>query len=383
MTSALKPDLEMSSAILSSDWNFWNADTGYLTHSAHRYSGKFIPQIAGQAIELLTKRGDLIVDPYCGSGTTLVEAGMRGRNAIGIDMNPLAVLIASVKITPVPAVLLESFRVRLQDVVEGLEADGLFRQPSLQRDEADCRLNDPWFGKWFQPEILRDLIAINNSILEEEDLRLRNIGLTAFSDILRRASNAHQGYPNVMYDKRGSTRPRPGRYFLKALRQLISAVELLDGAAQWRGIEAQQGDARNLPLGDGVAQAVITHPPYVGSIPYAEYGALSLKWLGHDHKALDKTLTGGQRQSKYVLDRFRQDYVAMIAEAFRVTSSNGYLFVLVGNPTIKGELVDLTEMTADFASQIGYSTVAITSRSAENRRANKMGDETLLTFRRP
>ncbi len=382
MTNGAGHSDEVMSSILASDWNFRDADTSYLTHAAHRYSGKFIPQIAGQSIELLSRPGDLIVDPYCGSGTSLVEAGVRGRRAIGVDMNPLAVLIASVKITPVPPAYVAAFGGRMEQLVERLEADGLFRKPPLDRDLNDSRLQDPWFTKWFQPQVLLDLVTIHNAISDEADIRLRNIGLTAFSDILRRASNAHQGYPNVMFDRRGGIRPRPGRHFLKAVRQLLSAVGTLAATGAWSDVGVQLGDARHLPLDNDIAQAVITHPPYVGSIPYAEYGALSLRWLGHDPKVLDRMLTGGQRQSRYVLERFTTDYAAMISDAYRVTRAGGYLFVLVGNPTIKGELVDLTYMTVEHANCAGYREVAITTRSAENRRANKMGDETLLVFQK-
>jgi site-specific DNA-methyltransferase (cytosine-N4-specific) len=372
----------IETAVARLDWNFWRAETNYLTHGVHRYSGKFIPQIAAQAVELLTRPGDLIVDPYCGSGTTLVEAAVRGRRAIGIDMNPLAVLIASVKSTPINGAALGAFRQRLELFVHGLEPDGLFERALAARDHDDPRLNDPWYIKWFQARVLQDLVALYNEISVEPDLQLRNIGYVAFSDILRRASNAHQGYPNVMFDRRGGQRPRPGRFFLKSLRQIAEAVVSLPAAANWSAVEVREGDARALDIPNGVADAVITHPPYVASIPYAEYGALSLRWLGHDPKSIDRKLTGGLRQSRKVLERFNSDYLRMIHEAHRVTRAGGYLFTLVGNPTIRGELIDLAEITSEHARAAGFDRVAVASRAAENRRANKMGDETLLVFRR-
>lgn len=382
MTQLTKSSSAIGSSFLSADWDFQNADTAYLTHGSHRYSGKFIPQVAGQAIELLTNPGDLVVDPYCGSGTTLVEAGLRGRAAIGIDMNPLAVLIASVKTTPVDTSALHQFTQNARACVDRLEESGLFKAAMLDRDANDWRLTDPWFTKWFQPTVLQDLVVIYNRIFDEPNDLIRKIGLTALSDILRRSSNAHQGYPNVMFDKKGGARPRPGRSFLKALLQLTNAVAQLSDNGAWDHVRVEQGDARELPLDDGIADAVITHPPYVGSIPYAEYGALSLKWLGHDPKALDRNLTGGQRQSKHVLTRFIDDYGAMIREAYRVTKSGGYLFVLVGNPTIKGVIADLTNMTLQHSESAGYCEIVKKARSAQNRRANKMGDETLLVFRK-
>ena len=79
-----------STAISQIDWQFSDADTKYLTHAIHRYSGKFIPQVARQAIELITAPGDIILDVYVGSGTTLLEAALTGRQSIGIDLSPLA-----------------------------------------------------------------------------------------------------------------------------------------------------------------------------------------------------------------------------------------------------------------------------------------------------
>ena len=90
---------EIVTSIQETNWEFADADTQYLTHNIHRYSGKFIPQIASRAIELLTIKGDVILDSYMGSGTTLLEASLRERNSIGIDLNPLAVLISKVKNT--------------------------------------------------------------------------------------------------------------------------------------------------------------------------------------------------------------------------------------------------------------------------------------------
>ena len=90
-------DILLAEKIQFIDWEFSDADTQYLTHNIHRYSGKFIPQIAQQVIQLLTVPGDTVLDSYMGSGTTLLEAQLSGRNAIGVDLNPLAVLISQVK----------------------------------------------------------------------------------------------------------------------------------------------------------------------------------------------------------------------------------------------------------------------------------------------
>jgi SAM-dependent methyltransferase len=371
----------LRNAFRERDWNFWDAETDSLTHGIHRYSGKFIPQIARQAIELLTEPGDLIVDPYCGSGTTLLEAALVGRRAIGFDLSPLAVLIATAKITPVPGEKLRELRQQMSDVVSEIEGADLFSSRGESAPFHDWRLADPWFKKWFQELVLRDLVAIHQGLELIQDTAMRRIGLVAFSDILRRSSNAHQGYPNVMFDSRGRPRPRPGRLFLKALRQICDDVgQLSSHLDQLTSVTVQEADARNLPLIDGTADAIVSHPPYIGSIPYAEYGALSLKWLGADPKGLDKQLTGGQRQSRHVVARFTSAYAEMIRTSYRVLKPGGCMFLLVGNPVVKGSLIDLSEMTRLHAADAGFSPIVECQRSGKNRRSNQMGDETLLVF---
>ena len=68
-------------------------ETSYLTHGYHRYPAKFIPQIVSRLVKKYTKKGDLIIDPFGGCGTTLVESKVMCRSSIRVDINPVAVLI--------------------------------------------------------------------------------------------------------------------------------------------------------------------------------------------------------------------------------------------------------------------------------------------------
>src|SRR5579885_1325032 len=81
------------------DFDFVDSKTGYLTHSLHPYPAKFIPQIPDALIRELSNEGDTVADVFCGSGTTLVEALLLNRHAIGFDANPLACLITKAKTT--------------------------------------------------------------------------------------------------------------------------------------------------------------------------------------------------------------------------------------------------------------------------------------------
>src|SRR3989338_7231883 len=88
---------------LEQEWAFeeaTRADTSYATHGYHRYPAKFIPQLAKKLISSYTKEGDLVCDPFMGSGTALVEAIILKRKAVGVDINPVALLITKAKTTP-------------------------------------------------------------------------------------------------------------------------------------------------------------------------------------------------------------------------------------------------------------------------------------------
>lgn len=375
----------------SEDWNYAEANTRQFTHGLHRYSGKFIPQIAARAIQLLSDPGDLVLDPYCGSGTTLLEAALLHRRAIGVDLNPLAIVIAKSKVTPIAETALHDAWRLLREAVEACasgQQGSLFGLSSFQRDmlqkaSLDARASNPRFKKWFQAHVLADLLVLRNAIDCIAEESARPLALVAFSEILRRSSNAHSGYPNVMFDRDAPHRARPGPALLAAFAQAVEMVSsLVEADGLWDAVQVLLGDARALPVKDETVDAVVTHPPYIGSVPYAEYGALSLMWLGIDPKDLDARLTGGRRQGKDVVDRFREDYGKMISECHRVLKPCRTMFVMVGYPTVKRQLVDLEEMTIELASSIGFSVAACTTRQGINRRANKLGEEALLFLKK-
>ena len=166
-------DNSLIEKIASIDWEFSDADTQYLTHNIHRYSGKFIPQIAQKAIQLLTNPGDTILDSYMGSGTTLLEAQLSNRNAIGIDLNPLAVLISQVKNLRISENGLNDISTILIPYVSDLSSNGQLSFTSQtthddliqdQFSKNTWRLTDDWNRKWYQPAVLEQLVKIYSCI---------------------------------------------------------------------------------------------------------------------------------------------------------------------------------------------------------------------------
>lgn len=384
---------ELYKAIHNCDWEFSDADTQYLTHNIHRYSSKFIPQIAGKVIELLTEPKDLILDSYMGSGTTLLEAMLRDRNSIGVDLNPLAVLISKVKTTTVSFEDIEEIYSKLIPFVDYLATGGQLSLMSKSFDELnindqieknDWRINNAWYCKWYQSDVLMQLVQIYSCIEIIENEKAKNIALVAFSDILRKSSNANSKYPNVMYDKSAKKKHLPAKPFLDALNHVIEAVIALSRRMENRSYTTNimLHNNLNLPIDSESVDAIISHPPYISAVPYAEYGSLSLTWLGFDCKELDSELTGGRRHSTQVVSRFSKDYRKYFIESYRVLKPDKYMFLMVGNPTARGEIIDLKELSKEYAKDAGFMHIGTAIRHGQNRRGNKMGDEYLLFFQK-
>jgi hypothetical protein len=138
--------------MLQEDWDFADADIHYMTHGFHLYPARMIPQIAKELIKRYSSKEDIVLDPFCGSGGVLVEAMLAGRDSFGIDINPLACLLAKVKTTPIDPKLLmsqwENLRKELSRDIGALR----FRQ---------LKVNVPDFSNinityWFKPEPCKD-----------------------------------------------------------------------------------------------------------------------------------------------------------------------------------------------------------------------------------
>ena len=142
-------------------WSFSDKtrkDTAYITHGYHRYPAKFIPQIVSRLAEKYTKEGDLIVDPFGGCGTTLVESKVMGRPSVGVDINPVAVLITKAKITPIDPQKIEKAFAALKAKLDTYNKDIKVKAPEHER-----------IDYWFKPEEKRKLAFIFAEISKLKD----------------------------------------------------------------------------------------------------------------------------------------------------------------------------------------------------------------------
>jgi hypothetical protein len=160
-------------------------------HSIHPYPHKFVPQIVSKLICNYSQVGDTILDPFCGSGTTLIEANLSHRFSLGIDFHPLACLISTVKTTPINHALELELSARTQEMIKKVQFE-LTRKDRLI-DFSDNHPSIPIFpkpGRWFQGHIMKELAVLKDAINDVKNVVFKNIYILIFSSIIKDVSNA-------------------------------------------------------------------------------------------------------------------------------------------------------------------------------------------------
>lgn len=290
--------------------------TRYAAHGLHEYRGKFNPQIVNAIANVLGLRpGSWILDPYCGSGTTLVEAALTGRNAVGLDMNPLAPMIANAKLDALRAEPehltseLKDLCTRLDDRFAGADYTAEWANKGREPRAGAYELaNEAYLRKWFPEPVLAQLKAILEEI-EAADAGYRRLLQVLLSETLREVSLQDPGDLRIRRRKD----PQPNYPAVPAFIEHVMAT--LDRLAQGRlagGVvegsqEAHCADSRrdlnrvaasHRPAGLMKFDGALTSPPYASALPYIDTQRLSLALLGlveaQDLRGLERQILGSR-----------------------------------------------------------------------------------------
>ena len=268
-------------------------------HSFHRYFGKLIPAIPATAIELFTEKGDLVLDPFCGSGTTLVEAVVRGRDALGIDINPLAVLLSRVKSTPVDP---EDVRLATKQVLRDGQAilnNGLPKPPYCVN-----------IHHWYRPRAIKELTALHCALERLDANGAGDFLAASLSAINRNVSNADPQHVFPGYSKRlrrlDLERGRQIDVFeifaggvKKRIGYLEELLDKMNGVGRARVVLSHSDDP---PAPGKPVQLIVTNPPYISSVRYLETLKLEMSWSGmiggpDAYREIDRLQIGTERFS--------------------------------------------------------------------------------------
>ena len=398
ISGLLQTDLARVSNLDNLDWESKDASTRYLTHSYHSYSAKYIPQIPRYLISNLTKRNDLILDNFVGSGTTLVESKVLGRHAIGVDINPLACLVAKVKTTNIQKPDLEkilsiSMSIK-EDILKLRACHGYTNNNTSTFDLQDigsinnndylpANIPNHNILKWFNKNVIYELLTIKLKIDSLEENHIRDFLLVAFSSILRSSSNATSGFGNLMINKQPPKKSNVFEKFNRVANIMVTKMEEFNQVTKNNSdIKIFNHDTRSLRfIADDTISFICTHPPYMASVPFAEYQKLSLWWLGFSQQELENKLIGGRRARSDTAERFFQDIFTTLTEMKRVLQKKKYCCIIIGNPVYNNREWQLNEIIKKNASEVGLTLLKEITRMKYRLTMGKMKQEFILIFR--
>lgn len=361
------------------DWTFHGARTQDETHSVHPYPAKFIPQIPRALIAALHPGDDsAVMDVFCGSGTTIVEAGLAGAPAIGIDLNPLACLITKVKVTP----LISDLRRAAIDAAARAE------------DMSDEPPSIPALDHWFAPHVQRALAALIRGIDREPDADVRDALRVAFSRIVVRVSNQESDTRYAAIPKNVSTAD-VRTFFLRAADAIHDALQQTWGPLfpAPRALVLNQDVLTIAPA--QIPQAVslvVTSPPYPNAYEYWLYHKYRMYWLGMDPIPVREAEIGARphyfKRKPHTPADFHRQLSAVFHMIDRVMTVDGHACFQVGNSVIRGEHIDNAAIVRSAASEHHFAEELVMTRSipsarkAFNPRTSRILQEQILVFRK-
>lgn len=365
------------------NFTFISHEQTYLTHGLHKYPAKFFPELPKWLIQKYSKKGDIILDPFMGSGTTNIESLMLGRNSIGIDIDPFARFLSRIKTTKLD---LKKLQEAQKDIFQLLPK---YDYKNINKEDIP---KFPYMEHWFKINVAKELTYIKSIILNLKTTKnIKNFYLLCFSSIIRKVSNASNECTRTVIRKKYINPIEP----LGTLECFYNAV--VSNILKYQDfhelypsdITAKfpvNWDARNIKLTKNSIDMALTSPPYINAVDYPRTHQLELYWLGlcssslvnlkkqyvgtenvyfKDYKelkstgidVLDKKLSivfkKNPRRS-YIAYKYFSDMRANLEEVYRVLKIGGKYAIVVGNNHICNEVFENWRYLLAIAKQVGF-----------------------------
>lgn len=348
-----------------------DADPRELTHGFHSYPARFHPLLCRRLLAEYAAPGVVVLDPFVGSGTTLVEAALRGATGRGVDANPIAVALARLKAAVWPADARAALVARADDVAaRSLERVRRRARTRTAGDEYD----DP---RAYAPHVFRELVGLREE-LEGEAEPIRGALLLVLSSILVKVSRQRADTVSATVE-RTIGKGLPTRLFARRAAEMGRQLAAF-AAAVPPGTpppDVRLGDARRLAhLADRSVGVVLTSPPYLGTYDYAAHHARRFGWLGLDARRFAATEIGARRkagEARQAIADWQRDVDAFVGELGRVLQPGAPAFVAIGDSAVGAEAIAGDAAIRHAAERHGLRVVAAAAeeRPSFYRRAGR------------
>jgi len=381
---------ERLAVLLEGELNFHGENSSYASHDLHAFAAKFPPQLPRAFIRGLSVPGDLVLDPMMGSGTTVVEALLEGRRAIGLDIDPLALRLCRVKTMPLEMDGLREAGYQVISRANRLLLKGKAVEHHLiKRFDSRTRA---FVDYWFLPITQRELMALALAIEDVKDVSARRFLELAFSSIIvtksggvSRARDLAHSRPHL--DSTKNPKNALEQFSLRLRKSLNSIARLKTNGTVATSLV---GDARSMPFAAGAVDLIVTSPPYANAIDYMRAHKFSLVWFGESIAALSELRAeyiGSERigRAQYpslpplpetmlqrladrddkkaaILRKYLVEMRLVLQEMYRVLRNDSAAVVVIGTSVMRGLNVQTHDCLADIASDLGFDVVGVAQR---------------------
>lgn len=311
--------------------------------------------------DLLDPGARVFLDPFCGSGTSLLAAVRDERVAYGFDCNPIAILIAQFRTLKAGSRFFATTESVISSAAVGLRAIAL---------ESNRKLHD-FEGRdhWFSPDAQGALSAI----LQFEQALPSNEAVhtwyrLAISRIINRVSRQDSETRYVAREK-GLHRAEIIDIFLDSLH--VTRQYLLErGNLRGQAIASVADSGRQIPLEAASVDCIVTSPPYANTMDYYLYHKQRMNVLGYDFKTTQNTEIGSRWEYsslKRPLSKWEAQYRHCLSEMRRVLRAGSLCILIMGDSQVAGKLVDAAAMTRGFAEETGFECLGTESVNMSER----------------
>jgi len=317
--------------------------TGYATHGLFPYRGKFHPQLIKGLINILNiQKGEIILDPMAGSGTTNIEAALMGIDSIAIDVSPFCQFMIKTKYDAltIDVKLLEKTKINTQKFFD------FFKQGNV-------------------------LERINN-IGDNEKIKIYNLAFLAFLDALGYSKRVVKSNHEELYNK---VLPR----YVETVKSFLTN-KYYDQNKIGKLKILSDSDALSINLDANSVDCIITSPPYSFAIDYVENDKDQLEFLGYDTTELKNRLIGLKGKTKnQKLENYFADMNAFCMEVSRILKKGKFFVMIIGSNTNQTGGIKLEERIINSAKKYNMPLVKSILKPIKGMR-NTMKEEYVLIF---
>lgn len=372
-------------SLLKGELDFHGYQKSNPIHTWHAFPAKFPPQLARKFINELTFPEDIVLDPMMGSSTTVVEALLAGRKAVGTDIDPLSIRLATAKMS-----VSEMTNARMMGNEIIIKAQKYVKSKTKLMKE---RLNTCFDTKtkafidyWFAFDTQLELLALISAIQRIDDQAHRAFFTLLFSSIIITKSGGVSMARDLAHTRPhrvGDKIPKPAiDEFSKRLDKIFKNVSFQSQTASM----ILAADAQSLPLSDNCIDLIITSPPYASNaIDYMRAHKFTLVWLGYSVSSLSKVrrqYIGGEAISRFdltplpkkvmliieklrerdqkkgkILHRYYTEISHAFSEMYRVLKPNHATIVVVGNSRIREMDINIESCFRNIGENTGFEHI--------------------------